>query len=57
MEEAMAYGDRFTMDVKDFGRKVVITLKRGKAVCTENGKRVTISYEDSSVRGPKKKGK
>jgi hypothetical protein len=50
----MAYGDRFVLEVKDFGRKVVINVKRGKAECSNNGKRVTITYTDSHARGPKK---
>jgi hypothetical protein len=51
----MAYGDRFALEVKEFGKKVVITLKRGKAECSPDGKRVTINYKDSPVRGPKEK--
>jgi hypothetical protein len=46
----MAYGDRLSLIVKDFGRKVVIKVNRGTAVCTQEGKLVTITYKDSPVR-------
>jgi|GEM_PF-5665606 len=49
----MAYGDRFTLTVKDFGRKVEIKVNRGTAVCTQNGKKVTITYKDSPTRKTK----
>ena len=45
----MPYGDRFTLAVKDFGRKVIIKINRGKAVCGQRGKLVTITYKDSPV--------
>jgi len=47
----MAYGDRFSMEVKNFGRRVVIKVNRGTAKCSNDGKRVTITYKDSMVRG------
>jgi hypothetical protein len=46
----MAYGDRFSMQIKDFGRKVVITVNRGVAKCSDDGKLVTITYKDAKVR-------
>jgi hypothetical protein len=53
----MAYGDRFNLSVKDFGRTVVLEIKRGTAKVSNGGKRVTIKYEDSSARGPREKAK
>ena len=49
----MPYGDRFSLTVKEFGRKIVIELNRGKAKLSEDGKTVTITYRDSPVRKPK----
>jgi hypothetical protein len=49
----MAYGDRFNLSVKDFGRKVLITVNRGKIVSSRDGKTATITYTDSPVRGPR----
>jgi hypothetical protein len=49
----MAYGDRMTLEIKDFGRKVVISVSRGKIVC-RNNKKATITYSDSPVRGKPK---
>lgn len=51
----MPYGDRFTLAVKDFGRKVVIKVNRGHAEVSQNGKLVTIKYNDSPVRGGEQK--
>jgi len=53
----MAYGDRFTLAVKDFGRKVVVKVNRGCAEVSKDGKLVTITYEDSPVRGSREKSK
>ena len=53
----MPYGDRFTLAVKDFGRKVIIKVNRGYAEVSEGGKLVTITYKDSKVRGPREKSK
>lgn len=50
----MAYGGRFTLSVKDFGRKVLITFNRGKIVASKDHKTATITYTDSPVRGPRK---
>jgi hypothetical protein len=44
------YNDRFRLTVKEFGRIVVIDLNRGKAVCSDDGKTVTIEYEDDENR-------
>jgi hypothetical protein len=49
----MAYGDRFTLSIKDFGRRVLITVNRGKIVSSKNRKMATITYVDSPVRGPR----
>lgn len=49
----MAYGDRMTLEIKDFGRKVVIQVKRGKTEVSKHGKKVTISYHDAPARKPK----
>ena len=48
------YGDRLTLAIKDFGRKVVIKVNRGHAECSERGRLVTITYRDSPLRGPRK---
>jgi len=56
----MAHRDRFRMTIKEFGEEVVIELNRGQAVCSEDGKTVTIKYADSPNRGkqlPRKKSK
>jgi hypothetical protein len=50
MTRPVPYKDRLTLAVKDFGRKVVIKVNRGKAVCSQNGKLVTITYKDSPTR-------
>ena len=46
--------DRLTLTVKEFGRKVVIAIVRGKMECSKDGKKMTITYTDSPVRGPRK---
>ena len=51
--KGMPYADRFSLAVKDFGRKVTVKVNRGRAVCRQNGKLVTITYKDSPVRKPK----
>ena len=53
MSEKAAYGDRFSLTVKNFGRQVVIEVNRGTAKCSLDGKRVTITYKDSKVRKAK----
>jgi hypothetical protein len=53
LRQDMAYGDRLSITVKDFGRKIVIKVNRGTAVCTQRGKLVTITYKDSPSRKPK----
>jgi hypothetical protein len=50
----MAYSDRFTLTVKDFGRKVVISTNRGRIVTSNRGMTATITYKDSPVRGLRK---
>jgi hypothetical protein len=50
----MAYGDRFNLSVKDFGRKVLITVNRGKIVSSRDGKTATITYTDSPGTGTAK---
>lgn len=47
------YNDRFRLIVKEFGRKIVLELNRGKAKLSEDGKTVTITYRDSPARKPK----
>jgi hypothetical protein len=52
----MAYGDRMTIGIKDFGRKVVIEVQRGK-IKQVNTRKVTIDYPDDENRNKKlKKG-
>jgi hypothetical protein len=53
LRDDMDYNDRFRMIVKEFGRKIVIELNRGKAKLSDDGKTVTITYRDSLVRKPK----
>jgi hypothetical protein len=45
----MAYGDRMTMRIRDFGQKVEITLQRGNFVY-QGDKKAIIEYQDSPVR-------
>jgi hypothetical protein len=47
------YGDRFSLTVKEFGREVIIRVNRGTAECSEDGKLVTITYDDSPIRNKK----
>jgi len=49
----MAHGDRFTLSVKRFGRKVIIKVNRGRITPSEDGTTATITYRDSPVRGPR----
>ncbi len=49
----MAYGDRMALEVKEFGRKIVVEVKRGKAKLSKNGKKLTITYHDAQARKPK----
>jgi hypothetical protein len=44
-----AYGDRMTLRITDFGRKILIKVKRGTITC-KNDKEATIVYKDSPVR-------
>jgi hypothetical protein len=53
LREDMDYNDRFRMIVKEFGRKIVIELNRGRAKVSDDGKTVTITYRDASTRKPK----
>jgi len=49
----MAYGDRMTIGIKDFGRKVEITVRRGKIIEAPGLKKITVVYKDSPIRVPK----
>ena len=57
----MAFGDRLTLSIKDFGRRVVIEAKRGKGIeLSEDKKTATIHYDDDENRGkrlPREAGK
>lgn len=46
----MDYNDRFRLTVKEFGREILIQMNRGTAVCSEDGKTVTITYDDGKTR-------
>jgi hypothetical protein len=46
----MAYGDRMTISIKDFGRKVVIEAKRGKIKLNKSARKATIDYLDDENR-------
>ena len=55
----MAYGDRLTISIKDFGKRVVIEAKRGKIELDKKDPkhRATINYKDDENRNKKlKKG-
>jgi len=49
----MAYGDRMTIGITDFGRRVEITVKRGKIVEAPELKKITVVYADAPTRVPK----
>ena len=49
----MAYGDRMTIGIRDFGRKVEITVRRGKIVEAPELKKITVVYADDPTRIPK----
>jgi hypothetical protein len=49
----MAYGDRMTISIKDFGRKVEIGVKRGKILELPKAKKITVLYADAPARVPK----
>ena len=49
----MAYGDRMALSIKEFGRKVVITLNRGRIKELPKAKKITILYPDDETRGSK----
>jgi hypothetical protein len=46
----MANGDRLTIRIKDFGRKVVIEAKRGKIILDKSKQKATIKYIDDENR-------
>jgi hypothetical protein len=46
----MYSGDRMNLQVKEFGRKVIIDVRLGKAVWNKSKKRLTINYTDSPQR-------
>jgi hypothetical protein len=45
----MAYGDRMTMRIRDFGKSIEITVQRGK-IEYQGDKKAIIKYHDSPVR-------
>jgi hypothetical protein len=51
----MAYGDRLTISIKDFGKKVVIEAKRGKIKLDKSERKATINYKDDENRNKKLK--
>jgi hypothetical protein len=50
----MAYGDRMTLRIKDFGRKVVIDVHRGQIQPPQNNK-VTIVFSRPRHRAPSRR--
>lgn len=53
LKDDMDYQHRFRLTVKEFGRKIIMELNRGRAKVSEDGKIVTITYRDSPVRRAK----
>jgi len=49
----MGYGDRFTITDKNFGRKMVMKILRGKPKWDQRKRELTVIYEDSPERGPR----
>jgi hypothetical protein len=49
----MVFGDRMALTIKEFGRRVVITVNRGKVKVSANKKKITITYLDDENRGKK----
>ncbi len=45
----MAYGDRMTLKIREFGRKIEITVQRG-TITRCNDRMAMIEYHDSPVR-------
>ncbi len=46
----MYTGDRLALMIREFGRKVVIDIRLGKADWNEKRKRLTVTYDDSKSR-------
>jgi hypothetical protein len=49
----MAYGDRMALSIKEFGRKVVITVNRGHIKELPKARKITILYPDDETRNRK----
>jgi hypothetical protein len=49
----MYTGDRLGLMIREFGRKVVIDIRLGKAVWDKKRKRLTVAYDDSQYRTKK----
>jgi len=47
------YGDRMYLSIKEFGRRVVITLNRGRIKELPKVKKITILYPDDETSGSK----
>jgi hypothetical protein len=45
----MAYRDRMTLKIRDFGKKIEIKVQRGTIIC-HGEKTAVIEYHDSPVR-------
>src|SRR5215831_10494570 len=48
-----AYGDRCTISIKNFGRKIVIAVHRG-TILKASGNRIEIAYHDAKTRNKPK---
>jgi len=46
----MYTGDRLGLMIREFGRKVVIDIRLGKAIWNKKRKRLTVTYDDSQSR-------
>jgi hypothetical protein len=51
----MARNDRMSLNIKEFGRKVVITVNRGQIKELPKAKKITILYFDDENRNKKLK--
>ncbi len=49
----MAFGDRLNISIKDFGRRVVITARRGTIELSDDRKTATVNYRDDETRRKK----
>jgi hypothetical protein len=51
----MAFSDRMGLTITDFGRTVIIDIKRGKPQWSKDKKKLTITYGDGATRKTRSK--